>query len=112
MADIRVWEDTPKPGETYGGWLYSLASNGHIYAIEGGFPTEFDARCAAGSFIKADGTIDGQEAYECHCRAMPHYHDGTPRKPWDKLDPAIQRNWCRGDIGGVIGRQTIVPQEG
>jgi hypothetical protein len=34
---VRVWEDQPKRGETYGGWFASVSRDGHIFAIQGGF---------------------------------------------------------------------------
>lgn len=46
---IKVWEDTPKQGETYGGWFASYAENGHILHIEGGFLCAASAR----AFMKA-----------------------------------------------------------
>lgn len=42
-GQIKVWEDTPKQGETYGDWFASYAENGHILDIEGGF---LDAKMA------------------------------------------------------------------
>lgn len=43
---IRVWRDTPKPGETDGQWFYSVSSNGHVIKTQGDFPTEDEARAA------------------------------------------------------------------
>lgn len=47
MPEIRTWRDTPKPGETDGGWFYSLAREGHVYEIRGGFKNELAAKAAA-----------------------------------------------------------------
>lgn len=44
---IRIWEDQPKPGETCGGWFYSLSEDGHIYRIQGGFKNKAEAEEAA-----------------------------------------------------------------
>lgn len=41
---IRIWEDTPKRGETYSGWFASRSEDGHVQEIKGGFATEAEAR--------------------------------------------------------------------
>ena len=43
----RIWEDTPKRGETYGGWFYSKSRDGHIYTVAGGFKTHEQAKKAS-----------------------------------------------------------------
>lgn len=53
--DIRIWEDTPKRGETYSGWFYSIAREGHVVEIRGGFATKAEAGQAAN--YKAIGSI-------------------------------------------------------
>jgi len=45
---IRTWRDTPKPGETDGGWFYSKSVEGHVQEIKGGFKSQAEARLAAG----------------------------------------------------------------
>jgi hypothetical protein len=59
--------------------------------------------------------MNGREAYEADCAARPAYHDGTPRRAWDQLGEAVQRNWDKnptprwpiGDDGyRVTGRTT------
>ena len=40
---IRIWEDTPKRGETYGGWFYCVSHDGHIIKCEGGLLSYQDA---------------------------------------------------------------------
>jgi len=37
----------------------------------------------------------GRLAYEADCLAFPTYHDGAPRKAWDRLDSAARWSWER-----------------
>lgn len=39
--------------------------------------------------------LRGKEAYEADLLARPHYHDGTPRKPWGYLGKIEQWSWER-----------------
>lgn len=47
MTKITIWEDTPKAGETYSGWFFSIGKNGHTVKIEGDFKTRKEAEDAA-----------------------------------------------------------------
>lgn len=39
--------------------------------------------------------MTGKQAYEADVRAMPLYHDGTPRKPWEALCDIARLSWER-----------------
>lgn len=39
--------------------------------------------------------VPGQQAYEADVAAQPVYHDGTPRKTWDRLSPVARWSWER-----------------
>lgn len=40
-------------------------------------------------------TDKGQAAYEQDVKLTPNYHDGSPRKSWDKLGQAEKRTWIK-----------------
>jgi hypothetical protein len=33
--------------------------------------------------------------YHDYCMKRPHYHNGKPRKKWEKLGKAVRGAWCR-----------------
>lgn len=37
----------------------------------------------------------GQIAYELDCGMLPHYHDGTLRRPWAELPDYAKESWER-----------------
>lgn len=48
-------------------------------------------------FVGGDGAAKtaGQVAYEQDVALVPLYPDGTPRKGWDGIGPALRDNWER-----------------
>ena len=93
MPEIRIWRDTPKRGETDGGWFYSRAQGGHVLEVRGGFPSEAAARRAAGDECPAcfgEGQIfrhDERDGFEYNhgwdrCEAC----DGTGEQSREEAD--------------------------
>lgn len=37
----------------------------------------------------------GRAAYEADVKKRPTYHDGSPRKPWDKLHRWAKETWAK-----------------
>lgn len=90
MPDIKTWQDTPKAGETGGGWFYSLSRDGHIYEIRGGFKNKLAAEAAA-------------KGYCTECLG-----DGERWAPSHRTDPSARHSWgtceaCGGD--GLADKQ-------
>lgn len=40
----------------------------------------------------------GKALYEQDLLKRPTYHDGTPRKPWERLSKVAQRSWAAGYV--------------
>lgn len=50
------------------------------------------------SAIRNNPSLHGRAAYEASLAAVPTYHDGTPRKPWDALGDVERWSWERTPI--------------
>jgi hypothetical protein len=49
MAEITVYRDTPKPGETDARWCAYVAANGHVQSGTTGHATPGEAAAAVGA---------------------------------------------------------------
>lgn len=59
---------------------------------------------------------DAQRQYEADVARRPTYHDGTPRKTWDRLGPLERSTWARKGPSPAYridltpeGEQTVIP---
>ena len=43
--------------------------------------------------------MTGKELYEAALKKTPNYHDGTPRRAWEKLEQVIQGHWDLKALG-------------
>ena len=53
--------------------------------------------------------LTGKQAYEEDVRRMPTYHDGTPRRPWERLDEVTQWSWNRNPTPRNWKKQENMP---